>query len=138
VLARRDQLAAALAAVARRADDVRRLTDEHAAAERRITSIERQRRGARADDANVEELQRYLLAALTRANSVGPRGEAVPVVLDDPFTRVPAERKWELMDMLRRLAEKTQLLYLTDDPFIGAWARRRADNGTITLLEPVE
>jgi uncharacterized protein YhaN len=62
----------------------------------------------------------------------------VPVLLDDPFVRVPAERKWELMDMLRRLSEKTQLLYLTDDPFVGAWARRRADSGEISLLEPVD
>ena len=72
---------------------------------------------------------RYLLAALTQANCVArwPRHRS-PSLLDDPFARVPAERKWELMDMLRRLAEKTQLLYLTDDPFVGAWARRRADS----------
>jgi uncharacterized protein YhaN len=62
----------------------------------------------------------------------------VPVLLDDPFVRVAAERKWELMDMLRRLSEKTQVLYLTDDAFIGAWARRRSDAGEIALLEPVD
>jgi hypothetical protein len=39
--------------------------------------------------------------------------------------------------MLRRLGEKTQLIYLTDDPFVTAWARRRAAAGLITLLEPV-
>jgi uncharacterized protein YhaN len=62
----------------------------------------------------------------------------VPVILDDPFVRVPAERKWELMDLVARLGEKTQLVYLTDDAFVGAWARRRTATGSITLLEPVE
>jgi hypothetical protein len=60
------------------------------------------------------------------------------VLLDDPFVKVPAECKWELMDMLHRLTEKVQVMYLTDDPFVGAWARRRSDEGLITLLEPVE
>lgn len=138
LIARRDQLAAAVAAEAHRAREVERLQDEHAAAERRVRSLDRRLRGSRADDAAIEELHRYLLAALTRAHRAGPGGEPVPVVLDDPFTRVPAERKWELMDMLRRLTEKTQVVYVTDDPFIGAWARRRADHGAIRLLEPVE
>lgn len=141
--AQRAELAAELTAVkeaARAASgvDLERLADRHAAVERRVNALEVQLRGVRGDRADVEELQQYLLAALTRANHVGPRGEPVPVLLDDPFVRVPAEHKWELMDMLRRLSEKTQLFYLTDDPFIGAWARRRADLGEISLLEPID
>ena len=118
--------------------DVATLSDRHAAVERRVTALEVQLRSERGEVLDVDELQRYLLGALTKANCVGPRGEPVPVLLDDPFTKVPAERKWELMDMLRRLSEKTQVLYMTDDPFVGAWARRRADAGEIALLEPVD
>lgn len=137
LVARRDQLEAQLAEF-RPGVDVERLQDRHAAVERRVTALEVQLRGERGEDADVEELLEYLLAALTRANHVGPRGEPVPVFLDDAFSRAPAERSWELMDMLERLSEKTQVMYLTDDPFIGAWARQRADVGGIALLEPVE
>jgi hypothetical protein len=141
LVARRDQLTAEVAAAERPFDrrELEHLTAHHEAAVRRVTAMELKLRGKRGDDgADVDQLQQYLLAALTRACHAGPHKEPVPVLLDDPFLRVPAERKWELMDMLRRLAEKTQLLYLTDDPFVGAWARRRADTGAITLLEPVE
>ena len=140
LMARRDQLTAELGAVGEPDHGaVERVADRHAAVERRVTALELQVREQRGDDgADVDQLQQHLLAALTKACHVGPRDEPVPVLLDDPFLRVPAERKWELMDMLRRLSEKTQILYLTDDPFIGAWARRRADTGAITLLEPVE
>jgi hypothetical protein len=118
--------------------DVAALRDRHTAAERRVAALETHLRGERGESADIEQVQRYLLAALTKANCVGPLGEPVPVLLDDPFVRVAAERKWELMDMLRRLSEKTQVLYLTDDAFIGAWARRRSDAGEIALLEPVD
>ena len=83
-------------------------------------------------------MQQYLLAHLTKAGHAGPSDDSVPVLLDEPFLRIGAERKWELLDMLRRLGETTQLIYLTDDPFVGAWARRRASAGLIPLLEPVE
>lgn len=137
--ARRDAVAAELDKQRPSTTVLERLTDRHAAVERRVAALEVQLRGDGVDDgSDLEDIQQYLLAALTKANNVGPRAEPVPILLDDPFVRVPAERKWELMDLLRRLSEQTQLLYLTDDPFVGAWARRRADTGAITLLEPVE
>jgi uncharacterized protein YhaN len=139
LVARRDHLTDVLEGVraAVTTEQIDRLVDRHSAFERRVAAVEAKLRGTRpGGGADVEEVQKHLLAALTKANCVGPRGEPLPVVLDDPFVRVPAERKWELMDMVHRLAEKVQLLYLTDDPFVGAWARRRADAGVITLLEP--
>ena len=136
----RERLAAGLAADEPLVIGFDRLADRHAAMERRVATIESQLgdRGGEGVSADLADVHQYLFAHLTRATHAGPRGEPLPVLLDEPFLRVPAERKWELMDMLRRLAEKTQLLYLTDDPFVGAWARRRASTGTITLLEPVE
>jgi uncharacterized protein YhaN len=108
--------------------------------ERRVASLE-----AQVDNdhpgttiAQVADVQQYLLAHLTRAAHCGPQDESVPVVLDEPFLRIAADRKWELLDMLRRLGETTQLIYLTDDPYVGAWARRRASAGLITLLEPID
>ncbi|MDQ3293813.1 MAG: hypothetical protein M3527_05105, partial [Actinomycetota bacterium] len=111
----------------------------HAALERRVAALEGQRLATGGGlETDVEGVQQYLLGQLARATTAGPHGEPVPVVLDDPFVHVAAERKWELMDMVARLAERTQLVYLTDDAFIGAWARRRTATGTITLLEPVD
>ena len=51
--------------------------------------------------AQLADVQEYVLAHLTRAGHVGPNDESMPVVLDEPFVRIGAERKWELLDMLR-------------------------------------
>jgi hypothetical protein len=56
--------------------------------------------------------------------------------LDEALLRVPADRKWDLLDLLLRLAERHQLVYLSDDAFVAAWARQQAADGNITLLEP--
>jgi hypothetical protein len=120
--------------------DLERLADRHSAMERRVAALEASHEG-RTEETSIGQLadvQQFLLGHLTRAGHAGPFDESLPVVLDEPFLRIGAERKWELLDMLRRLAEKTQLLYLTDDPFVGAWARRRAAAGLVTLLEPVD
>jgi hypothetical protein len=120
--------------------DLERLADRHSAMERRVAALEANHDG-RSEEATIGQLadvQQFLLAHLTTAGHVGPFDESMPVVLDEPFLRIGAERKWELLDLLRRLGEKTQLLYLTDDPFVAAWARRRAAAGLVTLLEPVE
>ena len=45
------------------------------------------------------QLGLHLLAHLTKAAHCGPNDESVPVVLDEPFLRIAAERKWELLDM---------------------------------------
>ena len=120
--------------------DVDRLVDRHSAMERRVASLEAQIDNGHAGTtiAQVADVQQYLLAHLTRAGHCGSQDESVPVVLDEPFLRIAADRKWELLDMLRRLGETTQLIYLTDDPYVGAWARRRASAGLITLLEPID
>jgi hypothetical protein len=120
--------------------DLELLADRHSAMERRVASLETQFDAERPEStiAQVADVQQYLLAHLTKAAHCGPHDESVPVVLDEPFVRIAADRKWELLDMLRRLGENTQLVYLTDDPFVGAWARRRASAGLITLLEPID
>jgi hypothetical protein len=121
-------------------DDLERLADRHSAMERRVAALEAQHDPTHEQTtvSQLADVQQYLMAHLTKAGHAGPCDESVPVLLDEPFLRIGAERKWELLDMLRRLGEKTQLIYLTDDPFVGAWARRRASAGLITLLEPVE
>lgn len=136
--ARRADLVNELTA-ARAEVDLERLADRHAAVERRVSSLEVRYKGADAngDPGAIADIQQHLLAHLGRAAHAGPHGDPVPVILDDVFVRVPADRKWDLLDLLHRLAETHQLVYLSDDAFVAAWARQRALDGSVTLLEPI-
>lgn len=135
--ARRAELLAELTA-ARAEVDLERLADRHAAVERRVAALEARYGGADAngDPGAIADIQQHLLAHLARAAQAAPHGDPVPVILDEVFVRVPADRKWDLLDLLHRLSERHQLVYLSDDAFVAAWARQRALDGTVTLLEP--
>lgn len=117
--------------------DVVRLADRQAAVERRVMALEARHGGhdANGDPGAVADIQQHLLGRLTKAATAGRHGDPVPAVLDEVFLRVPAERKWDLLDLLYRLSERHQLIYLSDDPFVAAWARQLPD-GSVTLLEP--
>ena len=133
---RREKLLVNLATV--RPDvDVVRLADRHAALERRVMALEARNGGhdANGDPGAVADIQQHLLGRLTKAAQAGPHSDAVPALLDEVFLRVPAERKWDLLDLLYRLSERHQLVYLTDDPFVAAWAQQCAE-GALTLLAP--
>ncbi|MGH9273168.1 MAG: hypothetical protein ACRDZU_00855, partial [Acidimicrobiales bacterium] len=136
--ARRDFLVAELAR-ARAEVDIDRLADRHAAVERRVAALEARasEQSGGGDPSFIADIHQHLVARLTVAAQAAPHGDPVPVVLDEPLQRVPADRTWDLLDLLLRLAEHQQLIYLTDDAFVAAWARQRAIDGTITLLEPV-
>jgi hypothetical protein len=134
--ARRDELQRELAQ-ARAEVDIERLADRHAAVERRVAALEsRAAEAGGVDPSATADIHQHLVARLTVAAQAAPHGDPVPVVLDEPLQRVPADRTWDLLDLLLRLAEHQQLIYLTDDAFVAAWARQRAIDGTITLLEP--
>lgn len=134
--ARRNELVTELTMV-RAEVDVERLADRQAAVERRVASLEARHglRNINGDPGAIADMQQHLLAHLTAASQAGPDDDPLPVVLDDVFLRVPADRKWDLLDMLLRLAERHQVIYLSDDAFVAAWARQRAIDGAITLLE---
>jgi hypothetical protein len=134
--ARRDEVVQELARV-RAEVDIDRLADRHAAVERRVSALEaRDREAGGSDPSAIADIHQHLVARLTVAAQAAPHGDPVPVVLDEVLARVPADRTWDLLDLLLRLAEHQQLIYLTDDAFVAAWARQRAIDGTITLLEP--
>lgn len=122
---------------ARPSIDVARLADRHAAGERRVTALEAKLGGydVNGDPGAVADLQQHLLGHLTKAAQAGPHQDPVPVLLDEVLQRVPAERKWDLLDLIHRLSERHQVVYLSDDAFVAAWARQCPD-GAITLLEP--
>ncbi len=117
--------------------DFEHLADRKAAVERRVNVLESSVEGGHyASDIDVDDVRRQLIGRLTDARK-GAGSEALPVLLDDPLLRVRGDAKWELLDLLDRVADKTQLVYLTDDYDVVQWARRRAGGGSLMLLEPV-
>ncbi|MBV8979944.1 MAG: hypothetical protein JO086_03500, partial [Acidimicrobiia bacterium] len=119
--------------------DVEHLADRKAAVERRVHVLESSlggELGSGGDGLDVEDVRRQLMARLTDART-GAGDEPLPVVLDEPLAKVRGESKWDLLDLLDRVAEKTQVVYLTDDHDVVLWARRRAGGGSLMLLEPV-
>ena len=123
-------------AAARPSVDVNRLADRHAALERRVGSLVARRDGDLTGDPTlVADIQQLLVDRLTRAAKAGPDGDPLPAVLDEVLDHVPVDRKWDLLDQLYGLSEHHQIVYLSDDPFVAAWARQLA-NGTVSLLEP--
>lgn len=133
--ARRDALTAALATIRPvSASDLDRLRDRRAALGRRVSALEA-KLGAYGDPGAIAELQQGLVARLTAAAQAGPGGDPIPVVLDEVLLRVPPDRCWDLLDLVLHLADRHQVIYLTGDAFVAAWARQRALDGSITLLE---
>ncbi len=133
--ARREVLAAAVGTARPVTEvDLDRLRDRQIALERRVAALEA-KLGVYGDPGAIADLQQALLAQLTAAAQAGPGGDPVPVVLDEVLLRVPPDRSWDLLDLVLRLAERHQIVYLTGDAFVAAWARQRALDGSITLLE---
>jgi hypothetical protein len=118
--------------------DVVRLADRQSALERRVMALEARHGGhdVNGDPGVLADIQQHLLARLTQCATAGPHGDPVPAVLDEVFLRVPAERKWDLLDLLYRLSERHQLIYLTDDPFVAAWASQNTSDLSLLAPEP--
>ena len=73
-------------------------------------------------EVDVDELEVYLLARLVAQRSVGEAG-SLPFVIDDAFTGLPVETTEKAIGVLERFIPAFQLIYLSDDPEIEAWAR---------------
>ena len=119
------QLAAAEADMARAAS----LAERGNALRHRISVLESST--VPSDDPETALLNRF-----AAARRVGPRGEPLPLVFDDALVGYRREDKRSLLDLLARLAEAVQVVYLTDDPEAAEWARARSRQGGVAFLEP--
>ena len=134
LMRQREGLEALVVQARAKVPDMTSLNDRHHAVARRVASLEE---GAGLSETVVvdpADLQERLLARLGRARHAAPDGGPLPAILDEPFLNVPAGHKWDLLDMVERLSEGSQIIYLTDDPYVAAWAKRRSDSGAIKLL----
>jgi len=87
-------------------------------------------------DLDPAELARWLASRFTALRRVGPVGESLPLILDDPLLGVdPGVKQW-ILELIGRSAGSPQVVYLTADPDVAAWARLEAMGGNLSVLEP--
>ena len=77
---------------------------------------------AHARPADVETIEWYLLSRLAQQRSVSFVG-SLPFVIDDAFRFWSVESLSSVFQRLQRMSDVIQIIYLTDDPEVGAWAR---------------
>jgi hypothetical protein len=123
-------------AAARSLPDIDRLADRREALARRVTILETSAGTAGPVLVAAEEAEMVLLGRFAQTRRVGPEAEPVPVLVDDALAAFPRHEKWRLLDLLARLGEASQVVYLTDDRETLDWARSRSGSGSLGLLAP--
>jgi ABC-type uncharacterized transport system YnjBCD ATPase subunit len=82
------------------------------------------------------DLAQSLVARLADLRSAGSTGEALPLILDEPLTGLdPAVKQW-MLELVGRSAGSPQVVFLTEDPDVAAWARAEALGGNLSMIEP--
>jgi hypothetical protein len=108
------------ASLAERGDDLRH----------RLSALESPTRPLPTDDPEMALLTRFAVA-----RRVGPRGEPLPLLFDDALVRHREADKRSLLDLLARLGEAVQVVYLTNDPEAAHWALARSRQGGVAFLD---
>jgi hypothetical protein len=145
---RRDLTATAYHTANRLVPDIELIADRKAALERRVTFLEELHgESGVPSTSKVAEIERYLQQRLTALRHCGPGdgapgvggndSEALPLVMDECFLHLRADAKWAMLDLVDRLSAHAQVIYLTDDPEVSTWARRRSTTGAIAFLDPL-
>jgi len=87
-------------------------------------------------DVETADLAQTLIDRLTDARVLGPGGESLPLVVDDALRELPKSSKPPLLELILRASKDQQIIFLTEDPDVSAWARLEAMTGELTVLEP--
>ncbi len=82
------------------------------------------------------ELAQALIERMAELRHAGPRGETLPLLLDDPLAGVAPSVKTWVLELIARSAGAPQVVYLTDDPDVADWARMEAISGELSILAP--
>jgi hypothetical protein len=130
----RARLAAEVDGAARDLPDIDRLADRREALSRRVSILETSA-GTGPLLVAAEEAEMVLLGRFAQTRRVGPEAEPVPVLVDDALAAFARHDKWRLLDLLARLGDASQVVYLTDDDETLEWARSRAGNGSVAVVD---
>jgi hypothetical protein len=91
--------------------------------------------GPAGESPSVPTLVERLIGWLARARSAGTRGRPSLAVLSEPLRDLDADQTWDLLDALERLGQIVQIVYLTSNPTVMAWARERAVAENMTVID---
>jgi hypothetical protein len=82
------------------------------------------------------DLAHALVARLAELRNAGPGGQSLPLILDEPLNGVePSVKQW-MLELVGRSAGTPQVVYLTEDEDVAAWARMEAVAGHLAVIEP--
>jgi hypothetical protein len=92
---------------------------------------------AHAGQPSPAELAEALMIRLADLRHVGPDGESFPLILDEPLAGIDLPVKQWMLELVARTAGLPQIVYLTKDPDVAAWARIEALAGQLEVIEPM-
>lgn len=121
--------------IERELPDLGRLEDRHVTLTRRIAWLEAASRDGY-QLKSIEEAEMVLLGRVAQARRVGPGEEPVPLLIDNALAGYDRQDKHDLLHLLARLAETTQVVYLTDDVVTLEWASAQAREGEALVVPP--
>ncbi len=88
------------------------------------------------DGEDAGELVDALLHRLTRARRLGSSEESFPLLLDEPFANLDPAAKPALLEVLVKHAGDPQVILLTNDEDVVAWARLEELTGALSIIGP--
>ncbi len=121
--------------MARDLPDVGPLEARHDALIRRIADLEAASQAGFHLKA-VEEAENVLLDRVAQVHRVGLKAEPIPLLVDDALAGYALGDKHDLLHLLARLAEATQVVYLTNDRETLDWASVQAREGGALVVPP--
>jgi hypothetical protein len=94
--------------------------------------------GAGVDDVAPVEPSDLAHAVVTRLTELraGLEGRTFPLILDEPFAGADGTIKHWLLELIGTSAGNPQIVYLTEDEDVAAWARMEAMTGDLAVVEP--
>lgn len=86
--------------------------------------------------ADAAELAEAVIVRLNDLRHAGRGNESLPLILDEPLAGVePKVKQWTL-ELIAKSSGVPQVVYLTEDPDVAAWARAEAPTGNLGVIEP--
>ena len=82
---------------------------------------------------SVPQLIERLIGWMGRARNAGGRGQGSLAIMDEPIAGLSPDATWDLLDALDRLADMVQVVYLTEDRIVEAWAEQSARNERVAI-----
>jgi len=102
--------------------------------EQALALIEDLRRSRPADARQLADL---VLRRVERVAAVGPQGETLPLILDEPFEGLDGPGTRWMLELLTRIAGHPQLVLLTENRDIAAWAELEQLAGHLSVVAPL-